>query len=98
MTMTAMGQVPLESFEAWAALRRRGGHRLAVALEMLTTVCSAGVHGAELQRANRLAGGQVLADAQARARPTRLLNCTAHLHSFSSFPPGWGAGPGRRTG
>lgn len=71
--MTAMSQVPLESFDAWATLRRRGGHRLAVALEMLTNVCSAGVHGAELQRAIRLAGGQVLADAQARALPIQLL-------------------------
>lgn len=61
------GQVPRESFEAWATLRRREGHRLAVALEMLATICSAGVRRADLQRAVRLAGGQALINNQARA-------------------------------
>ncbi|KAK9840845.1 hypothetical protein WJX81_008619 [Elliptochloris bilobata] len=53
-------KVSHQSFGAWATLRRRGGHKLAVALEMLNTVCSAGVRRADLQRAARLACGYAL--------------------------------------
>lgn len=61
-----MRQVSHKSFDAWATLRRRGGHKLAVALDMLDMVRSDGVRRADLQRAARLASGLALADEQVR--------------------------------
>jgi len=60
--------VSRDAFEAWATLRRRGGHRLATALEMLAVVCSAGVRRADLQRATRLAGAAGLTEEQVAPR------------------------------
>lgn len=57
-------QVSHTNFDDWATLRRRGGHRLAVALDMLDMVRSDGVRRADLQRAARLASGRALADEQ----------------------------------
>ena len=59
-----MRQVSQSSFDDWGTLRRRGGHRLAVALDMLDMVRSDGVRRADLQRAARLASGRALADEQ----------------------------------
>ena len=70
-----MRQVSHRSFDDWATLRRRGGHRLAVALDMLDMVRSDGVRRADLQRAARLASGRALADEQVPQQQVYVMPC-----------------------